>query len=220
MRNDKLISDIYTTEKKTDNMRQGMDVADIEIVIQFKATCNLCMLWQHFGQAARGTNWEGTVILLYEKKDIHYQENGEGTGKAGGKCTAAKQLMAEAPLDKHSRAVDNPAASSSDSIHVHARGGEMGVLTGEAAAVGGQIMVRSEGQKKARGKAARKGSLSVVAKTAEPAVGKAALATIQERKAAYLKADCAAMNLKTWKPPPTKPKSLKGRVHAIGDDDQ
>ena len=93
------------------------------------------------------------------------------------------------------------------------------MLTGEAAAVGGQIMVHSEGQKNARGKAARKGSLSAVEKTAEPAVGKAALATIQERKAAYLKADHAAMNLKTWKPPPTKPKSLKGRVYAIGDDD-
>jgi superfamily II DNA/RNA helicase len=46
-----------------------MDLPDIEIVVQWKATCELSMLWQRFGRAARGTGQEATGILLVEKKD-------------------------------------------------------------------------------------------------------------------------------------------------------
>ncbi|KAG6851504.1 hypothetical protein C0991_008516, partial [Blastosporella zonata] len=46
-----------------------MDVDDIEIVVQYKATCNLCTLWQRFGRAARGWGQEAVAILLVEKKD-------------------------------------------------------------------------------------------------------------------------------------------------------
>ena len=46
-----------------------MDLPDIRIVIQWKATCDLCTLWQRFGRAARGAGQEGTAILFVEKKD-------------------------------------------------------------------------------------------------------------------------------------------------------
>lgn len=46
-----------------------MDLPDIELVIQWKATCELCTLWQRFGRAARGPGREATAILLVEKKD-------------------------------------------------------------------------------------------------------------------------------------------------------
>ena len=46
-----------------------MDLPDIEIVVQWKATCDLLSLWQRFGRAARGQGKTGTAILLVEKKD-------------------------------------------------------------------------------------------------------------------------------------------------------
>lgn len=48
---------------------QGMDLPNVSIVVQWKATCDLCMLWQRFGRAARGPGEQGTAILLVEKKD-------------------------------------------------------------------------------------------------------------------------------------------------------
>jgi hypothetical protein len=48
-----------------------MDLPDIEIVVQWKATCDLCTLWQRFGRVARGQGKEGVAILLVEKKDTN-----------------------------------------------------------------------------------------------------------------------------------------------------
>lgn len=66
---------------------QGMDLADIEVVVQWKATCDLCTLWQRFGRAARGEVWTGTAILLVEKKDTDAERQ-------------AKALRAELRLKK------------------------------------------------------------------------------------------------------------------------
>ncbi|KAJ3473861.1 hypothetical protein NLI96_g12785 [Meripilus lineatus] len=38
----------------TDSFGMGIDLADIEIIVQWKLTCNLDTLWQRFGRAARG----------------------------------------------------------------------------------------------------------------------------------------------------------------------
>ena len=65
-------------------MQQGMDLSDIKLVIQWKATCDLCTLWQRFGRVARGTGQEGTAILLVEKKDI-YEERGKQAQRAAKK---------------------------------------------------------------------------------------------------------------------------------------
>lgn len=46
-----------------------MDVDDIKVIVQYKATCGLCTLWQRFGCAACGAENEATAILLVEKKD-------------------------------------------------------------------------------------------------------------------------------------------------------
>ena len=50
-----------------------MDLPDIEIIVQFKATCTLCTLWQRFGCAARGSGYQATAILLVEKKHLRPQ---------------------------------------------------------------------------------------------------------------------------------------------------
>ncbi|EKM74280.1 hypothetical protein AGABI1DRAFT_24096, partial [Agaricus bisporus var. burnettii JB137-S8] len=53
----------------TDAFGLGMDIGDVEIVVQYKATCDFCTLWQRFGRAARAAGLQGVGILLVEKKD-------------------------------------------------------------------------------------------------------------------------------------------------------
>ena len=44
-----------------------MDVADILLIIQWRATCKLATLWQRFGRAVRDRNLAGTALLFAEK---------------------------------------------------------------------------------------------------------------------------------------------------------
>ena len=44
---------------------QGIDLSDIEIIIQWKMTCNLDALWQRFGHAAQGAGSFGIVIFEF-----------------------------------------------------------------------------------------------------------------------------------------------------------
>jgi superfamily II DNA helicase RecQ len=48
---------------------QGMDLPNVSIVVQWKATCDMCTLWQQFGRGGRGSGETATAILLVEKKD-------------------------------------------------------------------------------------------------------------------------------------------------------
>jgi superfamily II DNA helicase RecQ len=52
-----------------------MDLPDIKLVIQWKATCDFCTLWQCFGRAGRGRDQEASALLLVEKKDTDEARN-------------------------------------------------------------------------------------------------------------------------------------------------
>ncbi|KAH9014975.1 hypothetical protein EDB85DRAFT_1811510, partial [Lactarius pseudohatsudake] len=43
---------------------QGLDLCDIELVVQWKHTQSLCMLWQCLGHAARDPSKEATGIYI------------------------------------------------------------------------------------------------------------------------------------------------------------
>ena len=47
-----------------------MDLPNIKIAVQWKATCDLCTLWQCFGGVVCGQDVIGTAILLVGKKNI------------------------------------------------------------------------------------------------------------------------------------------------------
>ena len=47
-----------------------MDLPDVKIIVQWKATCTLSTLWQHFGHGARGEGYQAMAILLVGKQDI------------------------------------------------------------------------------------------------------------------------------------------------------
>ena len=48
-------------------------------MVQYKATCDLCTLWQRFGRAARGANEEAMAILLVEKRDTEEERSAKAT---------------------------------------------------------------------------------------------------------------------------------------------
>lgn len=47
-----------------------MDIGNVHTVVQYKATCEFCSLWQRFGRAARQPGTKGVGILLVEGKDV------------------------------------------------------------------------------------------------------------------------------------------------------
>ncbi|KAN0088933.1 P-loop containing nucleoside triphosphate hydrolase protein [Tylopilus felleus] len=51
----------------TESFGMGMDVSDIELVVQWRATCKLSTLWQRFGHTVRNKELSGTAILFAEK---------------------------------------------------------------------------------------------------------------------------------------------------------
>lgn len=47
-----------------------MDLSDVRIAVQWRATCDMCDLWQRFGRVARESGKEGTGLLFYEKAHL------------------------------------------------------------------------------------------------------------------------------------------------------
>jgi hypothetical protein len=45
-----------------------MDLPDIELIIQWRASCDLCTLWQRFGHAVRDLKLQGRALFLVELK--------------------------------------------------------------------------------------------------------------------------------------------------------
>ncbi|KAJ3555014.1 hypothetical protein NP233_g12306 [Leucocoprinus birnbaumii] len=64
----------------TDAFGMGMDVPNVNIVAQFKGTCEFSTLQQRFGRAARAPGKTGVGILFVEKKDTVEGRKGKSTG--------------------------------------------------------------------------------------------------------------------------------------------
>jgi superfamily II DNA helicase RecQ len=58
------------------NRLQGLDLRDIELVVQWKYTDSLCTLWQRLGRAARDSSTEATGVYIVEPSytDHHHIE--------------------------------------------------------------------------------------------------------------------------------------------------
>ena len=81
-----------------------MDISDIKLVIQWRATCKLTTLWQRFGRAARNKDLEGTAILFAEKD--HFDEE-----------RAAKQMRKEQRKRKATKSVTSPRPAKRSNTH-------------------------------------------------------------------------------------------------------
>lgn len=78
---------------------QGIDLKDIDLVIQWKVTCDPCMLWQRFGYRAHDKDVQATALLFVESKDLdsvdptdgHKQKAPEDGGKTEPKSKQARK---------------------------------------------------------------------------------------------------------------------------------
>ncbi|KIJ05293.1 hypothetical protein PAXINDRAFT_164776 [Paxillus involutus ATCC 200175] len=52
----------------TESFRLGMDVSNICLVLQWRATCSLSTIWQRWGRAVRDRNLQSTAILFAERE--------------------------------------------------------------------------------------------------------------------------------------------------------
>jgi len=59
-----------------------MDVPDIALVVQWRATCNLSALWQRFGRAARNRELTGTALLFAEREHFDDEREAKAARKA------------------------------------------------------------------------------------------------------------------------------------------
>lgn len=64
---------------------------DIEIVVQWKANCSLCGLWQRFGRAGRHKEKTATAIFFVEKKHLDKEREKSAKRAEKSKETAAKR---------------------------------------------------------------------------------------------------------------------------------
>ena len=55
-----------------------MDLPDIYIVVQWRATCTVSTLWQRFGRAGRDRALDTTAILLAEKEFFDEEKEKKG----------------------------------------------------------------------------------------------------------------------------------------------
>ncbi|KIJ12990.1 hypothetical protein PAXINDRAFT_14203 [Paxillus involutus ATCC 200175] len=78
----------------TESFGMGMDVSDIVIVGQWRATCNLSTIWQQWGRAARDRGLPGHVVLFAEKDYF------DDVREAKHQRKAKKTPTAQAPTTK------------------------------------------------------------------------------------------------------------------------
>jgi superfamily II DNA/RNA helicase len=94
-------------------MIQGVDLPDIELVIQWRVTCDMCTLWQHFGQAARNKSLHGIGMLLVEPKYFDATKEKAAARLEAKKRKAVSKLERSGPSKKRKkRTVAAPEAAS------------------------------------------------------------------------------------------------------------
>ena len=69
-------------------VKQGMDIPDIKLVVQWRATCTLSMQWQRFGCAGRDKKTQATAIFLVEKE--HFDDEKKREKRTKGKDVVRK----------------------------------------------------------------------------------------------------------------------------------
>ncbi|KAI6020766.1 hypothetical protein BKA83DRAFT_4055667 [Pisolithus microcarpus] len=74
-----------------------MDVPDISLVIQWRVTCKLAALWQHFGQAVHDKQLTGTALLFAEKEHFN-DERAVKVARKAKQTATCKQTAKEAHL--------------------------------------------------------------------------------------------------------------------------
>lgn len=101
-----------------------MDLPYVHAAVQWRATCDMCDLWQRFGRVARETGNEGTGILFYEKAHLDDSRDRKKTN-----AEAKKRKAIEDGNRPAKRPATDPklAASSSSTQAVSSHAWEIGM---------------------------------------------------------------------------------------------
>lgn len=83
-------------------LSQGLDLPDVEIVVQYRVPGDLCTLWQRFGRSGRAVGSEATAILLVESTyfDEDRKKKLAAKLKSSAKRKAAKHGPAARPAKR------------------------------------------------------------------------------------------------------------------------
>ncbi|KIK34578.1 hypothetical protein CY34DRAFT_26821 [Suillus luteus UH-Slu-Lm8-n1] len=100
----------------TESFRMGMNIPDITMVIQWRATCKLSTLWQRWGHAARDWQLQGTAVLFAEEEYFNdvQQERHE------------RQDMRKRKADNKSKQDENEGIDGNEHGGSSSRGGNAG----------------------------------------------------------------------------------------------
>ena len=91
---------------------QGIDLPDIQLIIQWRASCDLCTLWQRFGRAVRDLKLQGRALFLVEPK--YFDAAKRAKADAELKRKAAEREAGKAPPRKRSRTSKGACDSSKE----------------------------------------------------------------------------------------------------------
>ena len=89
-----------------------MDLPDVELIIQWKATCDLCTLWQRFGRAVRDLRLQGKALFLVESKYFDAAKKSKADAAEERKRKAVERATGRAPPQKRARTAKGPQDTS------------------------------------------------------------------------------------------------------------
>ncbi len=95
---------------------KGIDIPDIEVVVQWRTTCDLNTLWQRFGRAARDLNREAVAVLFVDARYFD-DEREEAAKRAQKRKENASKKAAEKEQRKRPRDAEGALAEQGSKRH-------------------------------------------------------------------------------------------------------
>jgi hypothetical protein len=92
-----------TQFQRSDPIWKGVDLPDIELIIQWKATCDLCMLWQRFGRCACKLSLTGRALFLVELKFFDAKRELRVVAAQARKRKGAEKAAGDGQTVKHAQ---------------------------------------------------------------------------------------------------------------------
>ncbi|KAH9009872.1 P-loop containing nucleoside triphosphate hydrolase protein [Lactarius hengduanensis] len=106
----------------TDAAGMGLDIRDVEIVVQWRYTPSLCTLWQRLGRAARNPSAEASGIYVVEPQYMDRQRE-KAEQRAAAKTAKAQQKQPQRATEPESPSTRKRHAQiTRKQVRVHGRG--------------------------------------------------------------------------------------------------
>ncbi|KAF8150999.1 P-loop containing nucleoside triphosphate hydrolase protein [Crassisporium funariophilum] len=101
----------------TDAFGMGLDLPDVQIVVQYRVPSDMCTLWQRFGRSGRAAGSEAIAILLAEKK--HFDKDREKRKAANRVRRGQRAAKRKAPAQCAPPAAKRPALGPATNLVGH-----------------------------------------------------------------------------------------------------